>query len=241
MAGKGIIASLTDPEILVSEGVPAILGLTSGAVATATQYAALVAATTEAAAIAQLQSTYAALTGYEWGIFSNAASTSVVSDLLSSLGLSQGEAYFPDALVLEMGYQSSRVSASAPVQSGSFMNYNKTANPDQFMIGLSFQGTSAQKNTQLATLLALRDSVTLVSVRMPAWRRQNMNVVGVNFDRNTRMTADLLIVNVALQEVRTYATTQVLQTNNGTATTTEDQGTMQAMTPTAAQASSIAG
>ena len=241
MAGKGLIDSLTDPEVLVSAGVPAILGLTSGAVATADQYAALVAATTEAAAIAQLQSAYDALTGYEWGIFCNTASTSTISSLLTSLGLSSGEAYFPDALVLEMGYQSSRVSAAAPVQNGSFMNYNKTANPDQFMISLSFQGTSAQKNTQLATLLALRDSVTLVSVRMPAWRRQNMNVVGVNFDRNARMTADLLIVNVALQEVRTYATTQVLQTNTGTSTTTEDQGTLQATTPTATQSSSIAG
>lgn len=241
MAGKGIIASLTDPEILVSEGVPAILGLTSGAVATADQYAALVAATTEAAAIAQLQSSYDALTGYEWGIFNNTSSTSTVSALLSSLGLGQGEAIFPDALVLEMGYQSSRVSAVAPVENGSFMNYNKTANPDQFMIGLSFQGTSSQKNTQLNTLLALRDSVQLVSVRMPSWRRQNMNVVGVNFDRNTRMTADLLIVNVTLQEVRTYATTQILQTNTGTTATTEDQGTMQTGTPSSTQSASIAG
>lgn len=69
MAGKGIIDTLTDPDVAIAEGVPAILGLSSGATASAADYAALVASTVEASAISALQSWADGLTGYAWGLF----------------------------------------------------------------------------------------------------------------------------------------------------------------------------
>lgn len=236
----GIIESLTDPQVLISAGVPAILGLTSGSVATAAQTAALVASTVEASALAQLQTTADALTGYEWGLFPNTTqSNSLLDSVMSAFGLSQGSALFPEALILEVNASSTRVASNAPVENGSFTTYNKVAEPDRYELTMSISGTIRQKEAALKKLFSLEDSTTLVSIRMPEYTRSNMTVLGNPFNRNARMTADLIIVRVLLQEVRTYPKTTVTTTKAGTVAVTEDQGVLQTQSPTTSQQATI--
>lgn len=235
----GIISSLTDPQVIVSAGVPAILGLTSGALASADQMEALVASTAEAAALQQLQTTADALTGYAWGLFPNTKQTSSTwSAIKASLGITPGTALFPDCLILELNAATRRVVSNAPVENGSFVSYNKVAEPDRYELTMSIQGTIKQKAAILKKLFALEDSTTLVSVRMPEFMRSNMTVVGNPFNRNVRMTADLIIVRVLLQEVRTYSTA-MSKTKTGKTQVTSDQGTLQTQTPTTSQKATI--
>lgn len=241
MAGAGVIDSLSDPEVLVSAGVPAILGLTSGALATADQFAALAAATVEASAISALQEAYDTLTGAQWGLFQNrkTGSSSLVSALENTVGLGTSLALFPDALVFEVGFNSPTAIAQARIEGGSFVAYNKTLGPRQIQIGMSFSGTSKAKAAQLSKLDALRGSTTLVTVKMPSYSFRNMNVINVSGNRTAQQGADLLVVNVMLQEARLEAQTVIIQTKSGTNASEIDAGNKQAQAPTTAQANAI--
>lgn len=222
MAGKGIIDALSDPDVYVGSGVPAIIGATSGSLASATDYASLVTSTLEASAISGLADLYNSLTGNEWGLFD-----------------SSGTALFPDAIMLQVGGNITRVISNAPVQDGSFTSYNKVANPTQLQVGFSFQGSISAKQTQMAALQALADGTDLVTVRMPEWSQTNVNVVGISFMRSARSGADLLMPVATLQEVRIYATTTYTQTKTGIVATTEQTGTVQATQVTTAQSVAI--
>lgn len=240
MAGKDIIDSLTDPQVIVSTGVTAILGLTSGSVANASQIAALAAATAEAAALSALQSVYDKLTGYEWGLFPNTSShASTGTQILQALGVNAGDAIFPDALVLQLGGMTRQSTSDAPLEEGSFTSFNKVASPQEIRLTLSFQGTTKQKKKNFIKLQQMQESTDLFSVLMPGLTKANMNVVALEFDRNPNMTSDLLIVNVSLKEVRVYAQTTVMQTKTGLATSYSDQGAKQAQTPTSDQSKAI--
>lgn len=242
MAGLGVIESLTNPQVLVSEGVPAILGLTSGATATAAQFAALATATAQGSALSAVQEVYDTLTGTEWGLFKNKKSTSsssIVTALENAVGLGTSLSLFPDSLVFEVGFSSPTNIAQARIEGGSFVSYNKTLGPRQIRIGMSFSGSSRSKADQLSRLDNLRKSTTLVSVRMPSYSFQNMNIVDVMGDRSAQQGADLLVVNVILQEARIEAQTVIVQTKNGTTASEVDTGSKQTQTPTSAQANAI--
>ena len=240
MSGKSQIGSITDPSVLISGGVPAIWGLTSGGLATESQYAALAAATAEAAALSALQSTYDSLTGYYWGLFPNKSqSATLTQKLLTGLGIKAGTALFPDALVLQLGVAYSTNVAQAPLEQGEFLSYNKTANPARMSLTMSFQGTAKQRSTQLQKLEALCASEALVAVRMPEGQAWNMNVVNINIDRNTRMSANLLIVTAFLEEVRAYAVTTQVSTKTGSTTVNSDQGSKQTQSASDSQSYTI--
>ena len=241
MAGAGIIDSLTDPAVLVSAGVPAILGLTSGTIASADQFAALAISTAEAAAISALQETFDTLTGYQWGIFPNKKQTSstLLNALKTTVGIKSNGALFPDAVVYELGVSTSAQIAQALLEGGSFMAYNKTINPKQIRIGMSFSGTSKQKAKQLTKLQDLQETTKLVSVKMPSYTVQNMNVVGVSLERSPRQSADLLMVEVMFQEARAYAQTVVVGTKNGTSASQVDTGSKQTQSASSSQSNAI--
>ena len=241
VAGAGIIDSLTDPEVLVSVGVPAILGLTTGAVASAGQFAALAAATAEATALSALQQTYDTLTGYQWGIFPNKKQTksTLLNALKTTIGIKSNEALFPDAVVYDLGLSTSAQIAQALLEGGSFMAYNKTINPKQVRIGMSFSGTSKKKAQQLAKLQDLQETTKLVSVKMPSYSVQNMNVIGFSLDRSPRQSSDLMLVDVMLQEARAYAETVVVGTKNGTTASQVDTGSKQTQSASSSQSTAI--
>ena len=243
MAGAGIIDSLSDPEVLVSAGVPAILGLTSGAMATAEQFAALAAATVEASALSALQETYDTLTGAQWGLFKNKKTNpaSLVSALENAVGLGSNLAIFPDAVVFEVGFSSNASIAQALIEGGSFVSYNKTLSARQIQIGMSFSGTSKVKAAQLSKLDSLWASTALLTVKMPSYSFPNMNIMNVSGNRTAQQGADLLVVNVTLQEARLEAKTVIVQTKAGTNASEIDAGNKQTQAPTAAQANAIGG
>ena len=236
----GLISSLTDPQVLISEGVPAILGLTSGVIASASASASLIASTAEAAAIAQLQTTYDALTGYAWGLFPNTQqTTSTLAAIEQSLGLQQATALFPDSVVMELNVSPSRTVSNAPIEAGSFVSYNKVAEPTRFELVLSFSGTIRSKQKSLQALEALENSTTLVSIRMPEKTYSNLNVISNPINRNARLTADLIIVRVILQEILVFAKTTVTNTKSGTSVSVSDQGSKQAQDADTATAATI--
>ena len=240
MAGKGIISSLTDPQIIASEGVTTVLGLTSGSLASASQAAEFEAATAEAATMTAAQSVLDAASGYQWGLFPNATQSSgILSTALQALGIQAGTAIFPTGATIRLGYSSRKAVSTAPLQAGSFTSFNQVSAPRRMRLTISFQGTIRQKKANLTKLDSLHDGLTLLSVVMPEARRKNMKIVGLDYDRAANLTADLILADLELEEIRVYAVTTVTTTKTGTATSYSDQGTTQTQTPTSTQASAI--
>lgn len=240
MAGKGIIASLTDPQIIASEGITTVLGLTSGSLASASQTAEFEAVTAEATAMTAAQSVLDAATGYQWGLFPNATQSSgVLSTALQALGIQTGTAIFPTGATIRLGYSSRKVVSTAPLQAGSFTSFNQVSVPRRMRLTISFQGTIRQKKANLTKLDSLHDGLTLLSVVMPEARRKNMKIVGLDYDRAANLTADLVLADLELEEIRVYAVTTITTTKNGTATSYSDQGTTQTQAPTSTQAAAI--
>lgn len=213
-----IIPLLSAPDVPIMAGVPAILGAVDG-LADLSAYADFA----EGAALVTAENMVGQyLAGQQWGLFDTS-----------------GNALFPNALVLQIGLNSTATISMGPVEQESFVSYNKVDNPTQYQLGLCFEGSISDKKAQLDALLALRKGLDLITVRMPEYTGTSCNVIGVTTTRSAQQGADLLMLMVAVQEVRTYATTTYRATQTGYAAQTDDRGVVQAQTPTADQLSAI--
>ena len=105
--------------------------------------------------------------------------------------------------VLGLSFQSASTIVNAPIEGGSFASYNKIATPSQAVVQMSKgSGGALQRGAFLAQLLALEGSTLKFYVISPEFVHRNMCTTGVDYARSAQEGAQLIVVNVQLEEVR---------------------------------------
>lgn len=182
-------------------GVPALLGQS------VKQGALAVASTTLGSVLDDALISQAA---GQWGIFS-----------------STGECVLSAAHVLSVSAESHYQIATAPLEEGSFLTYNKVAAPRTHRIQMVCDGSEVGFTSTLAgsllpqafatlsgagalyirkaffeTLAALEADLNIYSVITPETKHSNVNIIGHRWLRDARHGITMPVVEITLQEVR---------------------------------------
>ncbi len=142
----------------------------------------------------------------------------------------------PDSIVA-IDYGKEEQISSFPVERGSFQSYNKVETPYSLRVTMTKGGSIGEREAFLQDCNDLRASIDLFSVVTPEETYENGNVTRVGKVRNAQSGAQLLTVEMVVEEVRTSATSQFTQSNvkdPASADATND-GAVQPKDPTAAQ------
>lgn len=126
------------------------------------------------------------LFGTKWGII-NKNGTSVLS---------------PDSFV-DFDYKEERKIPNYPIESGSFQSYNKVALPFDCKLTVTCSGNKTmRKSAFLAAIAKLMSSLELVTIVTPDGNYPSCNLVHVDYRREARQGATLIIAQLWFQEVR---------------------------------------
>ena len=126
------------------------------------------------------------LFGPRWGIVTPAGSVALT----------------PDSFI-EFEYRSERKIPTYPVEQGGFASYNKVALPFDINVIVTCSGNGAMtKPAFLAAIQTLLAQLTLVSVVTPDATFPNCNLVHVDYRREARQGATLIIAQLKFQEIR---------------------------------------
>jgi len=147
------------------------------------------------------------LFGTKWGIISKTG-TAVLK---------------PDSFV-DFDYKEERKIPNYPIESGSFQSYNKVALPFDCRLTVTCSGNKSMKKPAfLAAIEKLMASLELVTIVTPDGNYPNCNLVHVDYRREARQGATLIIAQLWFQEVRiaqaaalpTSAPSAAANTSNG--------------------------
>jgi hypothetical protein len=126
------------------------------------------------------------LFGTKWGITDADGNTALV----------------PDSFV-EFDYRNERKIPNYPVEEGSFQSYNKVALPYDCRLTVTCSGNkSMSKQGFLTAIDTYLNSLTLLSISTPDANYPNCNLVHVDYRREARQGATLIIAQLWFQEVR---------------------------------------
>ncbi|CAB5151651.1 hypothetical protein UFOVP148_55 [uncultured Caudovirales phage] len=108
----------------------------------------------------------------------------------------------PDSFV-EFDYKEERKIPNYPIESGSFQSYNKVALPFDCRMTVTCSGNKSMKKPAfLAAIEKLMASLELVTIVTPDGNYPNCNLVHVDYRREARQGATLIIAQLWFQEVR---------------------------------------
>jgi len=106
----------------------------------------------------------------------------------------------------------SRVS-DYPIQTGSFVSYNKVANPNFITLRVTKDGSETSRLELLQWLEANKADTTLFDILTPESRYSSMTLVSYRLSRSARSGAAMITVDTLWQEVRQiaaqYSTTRI--------------------------------
>jgi len=126
------------------------------------------------------------LFGTKWGIVDQGGASVIV----------------PDSFV-DFEYREERKIPNYPIEQGSFQSYNKVAVPFDCRVTVSCSGNGKMsKQAFLTAIQALLNSLDLVSVVTPNVTYENCNLVHVDYRREARQGATLILAQLWFQEVR---------------------------------------
>lgn len=108
----------------------------------------------------------------------------------------------PDSFV-DFEYREERKIPTYPLEEGSFQSYNKVALPFDCRVTVSCSGNGKMsKESFLEAIEKLLNSLTLCSVVTPNTTYNSCNLVHVDYRREARQGATLLLAQLWFQEVR---------------------------------------
>ena len=108
----------------------------------------------------------------------------------------------PDSFV-EFDYKEERKIPNYPIESGSFQSYNKVALPFDCRMTVTCSGNKSMKKPAfLAAIEKLMASLELVTIVTPDGNYPNCNLIHVDYRREARQGATLIIAQLWFQEVR---------------------------------------
>lgn len=121
-----------------------------------------------------------------WGVFSEIGVPILLADTVYSVK-----------------YSNSSDVASAPVERGSFTDYNKVQNPYKASVTLvSGGGNVTRRGAFIAQIEALSRSTMLYNVVTPEYVHRNANIVGYDYVREPQNGARMISATLELQEIR---------------------------------------
>lgn len=148
-------------------------------------------------------------------------------------------ALVPDSFV-NFEYKNERKIPNYPVEGGSFSNYNKVAMPFDCRCVVTCSGNGAMSKQKF--LLALQkylDSLTLLTISTPDASYPNLNLVHVDYRRESSQGATLLLVQLWFQEVRIAQKSAAPKTAKPSGSVSVDIGQVSPVPPSAAQNKNI--
>jgi len=119
-----------------------------------------------------------------------------------------------------------------PIEKGSFSSYNKVESPAAPVVTLCFSGSKSERTTFLDAIDLACKSTDLYSVVTPEKQYIGYSIERYNYQRRTSRGATLLIVEIALKEIRTVSATyaESEKPKDVGATPKSDSGKVQAQT-----------
>lgn len=112
----------------------------------------------------------------------------------------------PDSVVA-FDYRGEHMISKYPVEDGSFSSYNKVARPYDIRLLMSCDGKGRMTKEQfLQTLELMRESTDLYDLVTPDFAYENVNLIGIDYRRQSSGGVSLLLVDVRFEEVRVTAT-----------------------------------
>lgn len=124
--------------------------------------------------------------GKRWGIFNEYGIPILLADSVVSLQ-----------------YSNSSAVSNAPIEAGSFASYNKVQEPYQATVQLSKgSGGALQRGLFLAQLETLSKSTLKFHIITPEYVYTNATIVGMDVAREASDGAQLIKVNLHLEEIR---------------------------------------
>lgn len=118
--------------------------------------------------------------------------------------------------------------ASAPIEKGSFANYNKVDTPIEISARLALSGNKYVLDAAIDDLAKLKNSLDLVTFETPEFVRDSLNITAFSYSKSYGI--GVIAVDISLIEVRqveTNVTTTVYSrpaVKNPSSTTTSDTG-----------------
>lgn len=113
----------------------------------------------------------------------------------------------PDSFI-DFEYREERKIPNYPIEQGSFQSYNKVAVPFDIRLTVSCSGNTfgangrASKTEFLSSIQTLLNSLDLVDVTTPNKVYENCNLVHVDYRREAKQGATLIVAQLWFQEVR---------------------------------------
>lgn len=108
----------------------------------------------------------------------------------------------PDSFV-DFEYREEHKIPNYPIEKGSFQSYNKVALPFDARVTVTCSGNGAMKKQAfLAAVEKLLSSLDLLTLVTPDGNYSNCNLVHVDYRREARQGATMIIAQLWLQEVR---------------------------------------
>lgn len=161
----------------------------------------------------------------QWGIF-NAAGEPITDprrfqgfagDLLSALG---GATVSTGAL----DYSKETRVSDFPIERGSFASYNKAENPAAPVVTLCMSGSESERKKFLDAIDAACKSTELYSIVTPEVTYVEYNIERYGYRRTNSKGANLLILDIALREIRQVSAQYTQSNTNAQVGTTKDAG-----------------
>jgi hypothetical protein len=136
----------------------------------------------------------------QWGIY-----TSAGAQLGGASGLSLLSSLVSQPTVLStvaVDYMKEMIVSSFPIEGGGFANYNKVERPGNPVVTLSLTGSVTDRNTFLTAIDTACKSTNTYNVVTPEFTYVNYTIERYSLRRSAEKGANLITVEIALQEVR---------------------------------------
>lgn len=143
----------------------------------------------------------------------------------------------PSASIYKIDVRSGGSVVSSPIEQGSFNSYNKTAEPMELNVVLSFSGTDSFLQSTLDTLENLKQSVTVFSIETPIYEYENMTLQNYDYQLQREDGRGVLYINAMFVEIKEVAVTytatsiQANDTKDSSAASSVNTGLKQAQEP----------
>jgi len=223
------------PNVPNYPGVPALTRPVTAAIASS-PVLAIALGTVENVLIAALQQ------APKWGIFDTdgnqlginaSGSNAIISALTSQVTGDSG----PVVSTFSFDFVKETRISNFPLEEGSFANYNKVETPASPLVTLILDGSEDDRTRFLEAIDAACVSTDLYSVVTPEITYANYSVSRYSYQRRATKGATLLMVEVALEEIRqvsaafTTAATPIVSPQDPASTPQTSNGITQPSTP----------
>lgn len=141
-----------------------------------------------------------------WGIYESGTGDNAISRWLTDLKSLWTGKTFDYTSFLGFKFSMSADTVNTPIESGSFMTYNKTVNPVELTVTLSKEGYAYELEDFAKRIRNDAKTTKLFDIQTPTGAYKNYNIVGVDYSITEGHGTNLLVCDVRFKEVKEIET-----------------------------------